>query len=324
MVVCVTLAMVITSSGCGPAPVLTTVEVRVPTAPPKPKVPEAPAQPKLQVVETGYKEVNGTRLYYEASGEGEPVVLLHGLGANTSIWDETFSGLSKQHRVIRYDMRGYGRSDPYTAAPYTHEGDLRALLQSLSIDKAHIMGQSYGALQALNYTLAYPDSTASLIMVGLGSLPGAEGLPPPPEALGKAGAAMGAALATGNLEAAGRAALDMPGFGIVKEDAALSERLVDIFVFHWEHHLGHTDPDPLLPPKAPQAQRLAEIRVPVLNILGELDTETRHVEAILVQTGIPHALQVDIAGCDHLAFWEAPEIFNAIVGHFLDQVSEQG
>jgi pimeloyl-ACP methyl ester carboxylesterase len=251
-------------------------------------------------------------------------VLLHGLGANTSIWDETFSGLSKQHRVIRYDMRGYGRSDRYTADPYTHEGDLRALLQSLGINRAHIMGQSFGALQGLNYALAYPDATESLIMVGLGSLPGAEGLPPPPEALGKAYAAMGAALATGNLEAAGRAALGLPGFDIVREDEELSKRLVDMFVFHWEHHLGQTDPDPLLPPKAPHAQRLAEIRVPVLNILGELDTETRHVEAIQIQTGIPHTLQVDVAGCDHLLFWEAPEIFNAIVGHFLAQVSEQG
>ena len=300
-IVCVMLAMVITISGC----------VRL------------SALSQAQAVESGYAEVNGTRLYYEVSGEGEPVVLLHGLGANTSVWDETFNALSRQYRVVRYDMRGYGRSDRYTVAPYTHEGDLRALLQSLRIDKAHIIGQSFGALQGLNYALAYPDHTESLIMVGLGSLPGAEGLPPPPEAMGNAYTAMGAELAKGDLEAAGKAALGLPGFGIVREDAALSERMVDIFVFHWEHHLGHTDPDPLLLPQVPQAQRLAEINVPVMNILGELDAETRHVEAILIQTGIPHALQVDMAGCDHLLFWEEPELFGAIVGHFLAQVCGQ-
>jgi len=301
-VVCVMLAMVIAISGCA----------------------RLSAMPKELVVEEGYAEVNGTKLYYEVCGKGEPLVLLHGQGANTSIWDETFMALAKQRRVIRYDMRGYGRSAQYTTKPYTHEEDLRALLHSLSIDKAHIMGQSFGAIQALNYALAYPDNTKSLIMVGLGMLPGAEGLPAPPEAMGKAYAAMGAELAEGNLEAAGRAALGLPGFGIVREDEVLSERMVGIFVFHWEHHLDNTDPDPLLPPQVPQAQRLAEVRVPVLNIIGEMDTEIRHVEAKLVQAGIPHALHVDMAGCDHLPFWEAPETFNAIVSDFLAHVSGSG
>ena len=112
--------------------------------------PPAPEQAVTQKppTESGFAEVNGTRLYYEIAGSGEPLVLLHGLGADTRVWDYNFEELTRHYRAIRYDMRGYGQSAA-PAQPYTHEDDLKALLDYLGISRAHIMGQSYGGMQGL-------------------------------------------------------------------------------------------------------------------------------------------------------------------------------
>lgn len=75
---------------------------------------------------SGYAEVNGTHLYYELAGDGEPVVLLHGLGGDTRDWQVVFATLAAQYQVVRYDMRGFGRSALPTTEPYTHADDLMA------------------------------------------------------------------------------------------------------------------------------------------------------------------------------------------------------
>src|SRR5688500_3428502 len=63
---------------------------------------------------SGFAEVNGTRLYYETAGRGLEVVLIHGGLVDSRLWDEQVGTLSKRFRVVRYDLRGYGRS---AAAP---------------------------------------------------------------------------------------------------------------------------------------------------------------------------------------------------------------
>jgi pimeloyl-ACP methyl ester carboxylesterase len=67
----------------------------------------APSSPRHE----GYAGVNGTWLYYEVAGEGEAVVLVHGNGGDRRGWDEQFDVLAREFRVLRYDVRGFGRSD---------------------------------------------------------------------------------------------------------------------------------------------------------------------------------------------------------------------
>jgi hypothetical protein len=78
-------------------------------------------------VDSGTVTVNGTTLFYEAAGHGSVVVLLHAGNLDRRVWDPQFLPLAREHRVIRYDQRGYGRSGP-ADAPYRHHEDLRALL----------------------------------------------------------------------------------------------------------------------------------------------------------------------------------------------------
>ena len=109
-------------------------------------------------VETGFAEVNGTRLYYEIAGTGDPIVLIHGNFGDRRYFDGQFDVLARDHRVLRYDIRGYGKSMlPDEGVPYSDFEDLEALMAHLDIDRAHIAGFSLGSGTAVDFCLAYPD-----------------------------------------------------------------------------------------------------------------------------------------------------------------------
>ena len=80
----------------------------------------------------------GARLVYEVTGEGPAVVLIHGFGLDMRMWDPQIGPLAARCRVVRYDCRGFGASGPLDpAVPYTHAGDLLALLDHLNIGDAY-------------------------------------------------------------------------------------------------------------------------------------------------------------------------------------------
>ncbi len=76
--------------------------------------------------QSGFAEVNGTRIYYETAGSGHPLVLIHGYTLDTRIWDDQFENFAQRYQVIRYDMRGFGKSSVPTDESYTHPDDMRA------------------------------------------------------------------------------------------------------------------------------------------------------------------------------------------------------
>ena len=114
----------------------------------------------------GTAEVNGTRLYYEVAGSGEPVVLVHAFTLDTRMWDDQFEVLARDFRVIRYDARGFGKSaPPKPGEPYSNADDLAALLDRLDARKAHVVGLSMGGRFALDYAVTYPDGLRSLVVI---------------------------------------------------------------------------------------------------------------------------------------------------------------
>jgi predicted alpha/beta-fold hydrolase len=90
----------------------------------------ASARAQLSKHESGFAEVNGGRLYYEALGKGPAVLLVHGGLVDSRMWDAQMKPLSKHFRVVRFDIRGYGRSPAPTGEYYPHE-DIRILLDYL-------------------------------------------------------------------------------------------------------------------------------------------------------------------------------------------------
>ncbi|PLS02850.1 alpha/beta fold hydrolase [Neobacillus cucumis] len=109
---------------------------------------------------------NGIDLYFEIHGEGEPLLLIMGLGLNSKSWYRTLPVLSKHFQVIIFDNRGTGSSGkPNT--PYSIElmaDDSKAVLDAAGIDSAHIYGISMGGMIAQRFALKYPERTRSLIL----------------------------------------------------------------------------------------------------------------------------------------------------------------
>ncbi len=110
----------------------------------------------------------GWRLYFELHGpvEGEPIVLLEGMGGDIPGWRRNIPRLARELRVVAYDLRGNGRSEgpdgPTRMATYVE--DTVALLDHLGIDRAHVYGQSFGGMVAQELALAHPARVRTLIL----------------------------------------------------------------------------------------------------------------------------------------------------------------
>ncbi len=100
-----------------------------------------------------YVQCNGADLYYEAEGEGPPIVLLHGVMASLRFFDHQLAGHSDEHRAVAFDFRGHGRSEKtdlgHTVAGYAR--DLEAFLERLDLDDVVVVGWSMGALVSWDY-----------------------------------------------------------------------------------------------------------------------------------------------------------------------------
>jgi pimeloyl-ACP methyl ester carboxylesterase len=117
-------------------------------------------------VEAGRAPVPAGELYYELAGSGDAVVLIHGNAGDLRHWDAQFESLADEYQVLRYDLRGFGRSSaPVPGEAFSAFGDLAALLTFLDIPRAHIVGWSVGAGVAADFALAYPEMTRSMVQV---------------------------------------------------------------------------------------------------------------------------------------------------------------
>lgn len=261
----------------------------------------------------GFAEVNGTRLYHEVAGAGEPVVLIHGFTLDTRMWDDQFAPFAERYRVVRYDARGFGQSAVPDEAPYTHADDLAALLGHLSIPSAAIIGLSMGGGIAINFALAYPEMTRALIPVD-SVLGGHRWSDEWNERFGH----IGHTAHTASVEAAKAEWLADPLFAPANERpdvaARLRQMVMDYSGWNWMHRDPHRSQEP------PAAERLTQIAVPTLVLLGERDLPDFHAVADTVTRQVSGARKVVLPGVGHMANMEAPEPFNAAVLGFLAEI----
>lgn len=116
--------------------------------------------------------IDGIRLHYELRGEsGSLVVLTHGLGGRLDFFTPHVEALCTRHRVLRWDLRGAGRSDkpPGPYAPALFARDLAALLDTLGEPAAHLVGHSGGGVVAQRFALDFPDRTRALVLASTSS-----------------------------------------------------------------------------------------------------------------------------------------------------------
>src|SRR5208282_398021 len=129
--------------------------------------PESIPWPMKDPVVPRMLEVPGGKMAYEEGGRGRPVVLLHEGIADRRMWNREFALLARDHRVVRYDLRGYGSSAPATSK-YSPVRDLVALLDHLRVARPLIVGPSMGGKIALDLTLAYPERVGALLLIAPG------------------------------------------------------------------------------------------------------------------------------------------------------------
>jgi len=267
---------------------------------------------------------NGVVTFYEDAGEGPVVVLIHGYGADLRLWDGQVSPLREAgFRVIRYDVRGHGRSmiapDGYTFENYA--ADLRDLLdrlnverpatESLGVEAVHAMGLSMGGGIALQFALDYPERVLSLALVD-SALPG---FTYGDETTTHIQNFMEAVRSAGARQAIDRVWLEHPFFDGVRRDpegfASVRDILLDFQAPDMRDGARPADYHPDI------AGRLREIRAPTLVVVGEDDIEDFRLIADVLAENIADARLELIADCWHLPPVEKPEEFNAMLVSFL-------
>jgi len=270
-------------------------------------------------IKSGFVTVDSARIYYETAGEGTPFMMIHAGVADRRQWNNEFEFFAQDYQVVRYDLRGYGKSEP-VAGEFRHLDDLVSILNALDLHKPLIiMGCSMGGGLAMDFALTYPSRVKALIMVG--SAPSGLELDVP--ALAKFAEAE-KAYESGDLDlvaeletqiwfdgtdrtpeqvnpAMRKLAYEMNRNALSLEARNLGKRLPNIEV--------------------PAFDRLSELKLPVLIIVGTQDTPYILAAADYMIEKLPLAQKATIDDAAHLPNMEHPHQFQNLVREFLEGLS---
>jgi 3-oxoadipate enol-lactonase len=258
-----------------------------------------------------------TGLDYEVAGEGSPVVLVHAGIADSRMWDPQWEVFQRGHRVVRYDMRGFGRS-PLAPGRYSPPADLIALLDELSLGPAALVGASMGGGISLQVAVARPDLVSALVLVGSG-VRGHDWS----DYVTRAWAEEEAAFERGDLDEAVevnlRTWVDGPHRApgavdpeVRRKVGEMQRRALELYV----EGGADAEEEALV---LDIGDRLGDISVPTLAIVGEHDVQDVHAVADRLEREIG-ATRVTIAGAAHLPNLEKPRAFDELVLGFLAEL----
>jgi pimeloyl-ACP methyl ester carboxylesterase len=261
---------------------------------------------------------NNTTLYYETHGQGQPLLLIAGLGYSSWVWRWMVPGLAERLQVIVFDNRGVGQSDippgPYTAGMLAE--DAAGLLQALGIEQAAVLGHSMGGYVAQQLALSRPELVSHLILAST-NFGGPNSVPPSPEALAILTDISGDAVTRFRR---GLAVSVAPGF------AQRRPELIEEWL-QWRT-------DNPVQPEGYQAQlavglslfdeanafeqRLSQIEAPALVLFGAHDQVIPAANAELLANRLPNSTTHIIANAGHFFPIEAPEEAVRVVVEFVE------
>lgn len=240
------------------------------------------------------------QLEYEWAGQGEPLVLIGGGGLDRRQWEAVAAELARDHRVLTYDLRGWGASAP-ASAEHAHHEDLLALLEHLEWKRVDVLGLSFGGLVAVDLALAAPERVRSLVLVG----PALSGYPFSASFYERHGAAHAVRLAQGLPAMVEHMLADghfLPG---AAADPALAERYRALALANAQVHA--IDPSLVRFLDPPAYGRLGELRAPVRVLVPELDEPELFELAQSLVEAAPDARAERLPGVGHMAHLEDPQ-----------------
>lgn len=242
------------------------------------------------------------------TGSGPDVVLLHPGGLDQTIWSETAATLSDSFRVTRFDARSHGNSAT-AVTDHRPADDLAAVLDSLAIDSAHLVGSSMGGLIATEAAIRMPERVRSLALLGAEVWPDTHDSDPFIAACRKE---MEEAIADLDAErwaeAMVRLSVDGPNRRPQDVDPAVRTRVGGLLFQAVQNHAAATGQQVWEPVR----HRLGQIAVPTLTLVGEYDSAPVHSTAAFIAEQVPDSHSITVPGAGHLTMLEKP-IFTATV-----------
>ncbi len=279
-------------------------------------------------------DIGSGRIACDSRGSGAPVVLSHASLADRRMWRAQLDALAHRYRVIAIDQRGYGESSD-APATVRHGADLLQVLDALGIERAALVGTSMGGGYSLDAALLAPERVAALVLI----CPGVPGYRWPDEMQAEVGPLLRAAVPPERLAAYSAHSAD----AVLDEDiAAMAEtqlrymavgpgRTTAVFDRDtWEFLLAMTrgvfarmwrDPASTeVDPEPPLLARLDDVQAPTLVINGRSDVRFVQDLGRMLSDGIPEAKRIDLDDTAHLPPVERPDVVNAALLEFLDQL----
>lgn len=266
--------------------------------------------------ETGFVETNGARIYYEVEGSGEPVVLIHAGIANLRMWDEQVPALADAYRVIRYDTRGFGRTESEDVS-FSNRADIVGLLEDLDETSAHIVGVSRAGQIALDFALEFPDRVRSLVVAN-GGVSGYDSPDDDASQFEQVEKWEEARDWERVAEWETHFWVNGPGQPADRVPAAIRDRVHDWILTNYRAEKVYGRPQVLDPPAA---RRLAELHAPLLVIIGTADERGTQAAMRHLAESVPGARLEVFEGAAHVVNLEQPERFNRVLREFLDASS---
>ncbi len=269
---------------------------------------------------SGYAEVNGAQIYYEAVGEGPALVFIHAGVADHRMWDDQVAFFSDHYFVIRYDLRGFGKSR-MVAGEFAHREDLTALLAYLHVEHAFLVGCSMGGFCAMDFALEHPHAVDGLIMVG--SAPaGLELDVPDPANMAEANVAAEQHDWERLIELSAQIWYDGEGRSPSEVDAGKREYMKQMQRETMQMRSSEPGTAYTLPLVPAAAERLAELHMPVLIICGIYDTAYIRTASDYMEQHIAGAKKIMVQSA-HLPSMDRPAEFNALLQAFLLEAAKQ-
>jgi len=246
--------------------------------------------------------INGLDTYYSLGGRGDPVVLLHGWGVSSQSLTGLAATLADGFRVLTVDLPGFGWSQAPPAAWGTldYAGHVERLMLETGLQRAAVLGHSFGGRVALRLAAAGPDRVSRLVLVA------SAGIRPP------RGGGYYARVAAVKLT---RWFFTLPGWGATgrRIHSAVSER----FGSRDYRTAGSMRPTLVRVVNEDLAGILPGIRMPALIVWGDQDQEVPRSAMEAMAAGLPDARLVVFEGAGHFPFLDQPERFTRTVTEFL-------
>lgn len=276
-----------------------------------------PSHKKAGAPEARWIQADGVHFHAELAGRGDAIAMLHGFLVDSGQWDEEFAALAESHRVLRYDLRGFGRSS-MPATPFSSHEDLARVLDAANIERTALIGCSGGGGTALDFALAHPQRVSALALIGTGYWGYYAKRTPEAQAFW-------AAVASGDPEAlldtSLRTFLDGPRRTPAQSSAEARARIAAMSTWNFSRDDGYWKHGSLQRnPAVPAPERLAELGMPVLLIVGEEDQPEVIELSERLAAGLPDARLVRVPDAGHHVNIERPDVVLPLLREFFAQV----